>query len=45
MQVQEVSLDEMWKVIEMFGIKREMLEGKISKQDIQDLYLLIKSKK
>jgi hypothetical protein len=45
MQIEEVSLDEMWKVIERFGIKREMLDGKISNQDIKDLYLLIRSKK
>lgn len=46
MQTEEVSLDEMWKVIEDFGINRKMLESKnLSHQEIKDLYLLIQSKK
>lgn len=42
----EVSVEEMWKVIESFGIDRKMLEmGHPDNQKIKDLYQLIKSKK
>ena len=42
----EVPVDEMWKVIESFGIDRKMLEmTHPDNQKIKDLYLLIKSKK
>ena len=40
------SLEEMWKVIEQYGIKREMLEeSNPTNQDILILYNLIKQKK
>ena len=42
----QVSLEEMWKVIEGFGIDRKMLERtNLDEQKIKDLYQLIKSKK
>ncbi len=45
MQIEEASLDEMWKAIECFGINRKMLENKnLSHEEIKELYLLIKSK-
>lgn len=42
MQVNDVSLDEMWKVIEDFGVKRDLVE-KISPSydQIEEVYLLI----
>ena len=43
---EEVSVEEMWKVIENFGINRKMLERtNPNSQKIIDLYHLIKSKK
>jgi len=43
---EEVSVEEMWKVIESFGIDRKMLERtNPDNQKIKDLYQLIKSKK
>ena len=43
---EEVSVEEMWKVIESFGIDRKMLERtNLDNQKIKDLYQLIKSKK
>ena len=43
---EEVSVEEMWKVIESFGINRKMLERtNQDDQKIKDLYHLIKSKK
>ena len=40
------SIDEMWKVIENFGIKRKVFgKSNPSYQEIRELYLLIKSKK
>lgn len=42
----EVSIEEMWKVIESFGINRKMLERvNPNSQIIKDLYQSIKSKK
>ena len=42
----EVSIEEMWKIIESFGIDRKMLERtNPDDQKIKELYLLIKSKK
>jgi len=42
MQVSEVSLDEMWKVMEDFGVKRDLVE-KInpSREQVEEVYLLI----
>ena len=46
MNLEEISLDEMWEVIESFGINRKMFErSNPSEQKIKDLYLLIKNKK
>jgi len=46
MQISEVSLDEMWKVIEEFGVKRDMVkEINPSWQQIEEVYLLIKQAK
>ena len=47
MQVVELSLDEMWKTIEAFGIKRELLDpqNRLSYKTIYDLYLTIKIRK
>jgi hypothetical protein len=46
MSYEEISVDEMWKVIESFGIDRKMLEmANIDNQKIKDLYQSIKSKK
>ena len=46
MRAKEISIDEMWEVIENFGIAREIYERhNPSYSDIQALYLLIKSKK
>ncbi len=40
------SIDEMWKVIESFGIKREVFKlNNPSYQEIKSLYLLIKKNK
>jgi len=40
------SIDEMWKEIETFGIKREIFKlSNPSYQQIRDLYLLIKKGK
>lgn len=48
LEMEEVSLasiDEMWKVIENFGIKRTIFgKSNPSYQEIKDLYLLIKKK-
>ena len=42
----EVSIEEMWKIIESFGIDRKMLERtNPDAQKIKELYHLIKSKK
>jgi hypothetical protein len=42
---EEVSVEEMWKVIESFGIDRKMLERtNPDNQKIKDLYQSIKSK-
>jgi hypothetical protein len=42
----DVSLDEMWKVLEDFGIKRTTFQSeRLSDREIKDLYLLIKSKR
>ncbi|MHB8601769.1 MAG: hypothetical protein ACYC6W_12100 [Nitrosotalea sp.] len=40
-------MDEMWKTIEVFGIKREVLDprNKLSYKTIHDLYLTIKIRK
>ena len=45
MQVQKVSLEKMWRVIEMFGIKRELLDptNELSYKTIHALYLTIKN--
>ena len=44
--INKVSIEEMWKVIESFGIDRKMLERtNPDNQKIKDLYQLIKSKK
>lgn len=46
MSYEEISVEEMWKVIESFGIDRRMLERtNPSNQKIKDLYQSIKSKK
>jgi len=46
LNLEEISLDEMWEVIESFGIDRKMLErSNPSEEKIRDLYLLIKNKK
>ena len=46
MTYEETSVEEMWKVIESFGIDRKMLERtNPDDQKIKDLYQLIKSKK
>ena len=43
---EEVSVEEMWKVIEDFGISRVMLERKhLASGQIENLYLLIMGKK
>jgi len=43
---EEVSVEEMWKVIEDFGISRVMLERKhLTADQIENLYLLIMGKK
>jgi signal recognition particle subunit SEC65 len=46
MQVSEVSLDEMWKVMEEFGVKRDLVE-KINpgREQIEEVYMLIKQAK
>jgi hypothetical protein len=42
MQVGEVSLDEMWKVIEDFGVKRDLTEkSNPSREQIKEIYMLI----
>lgn len=43
MQILEASRDEMWKVIEMFGIKRKLLDphDELHYKTIHDLYLTI----
>lgn len=45
MQVEKVSLDEMWDIIERFGIKRKLIDphSKLSYGIIHDLYLTIKN--
>jgi len=46
MNSEEVSIEEMWKVIVSFGINRKMLERtNPNNQKIKDLYQSIKSKK
>ena len=46
MQMGDVSLDEMWKVIEDFGVKRDMVEKiNLSWQQIEEVYLLIQQVK
>lgn len=47
MQVVEVSLNEMWKTIEVFGIKRKLLDprNELHYETIRDLYLTIKNSK
>ena len=46
MSYEEISVEEMWKVIESFGIDRRMLERtNPSNQKIKNLYQSIKSKK
>jgi radical SAM superfamily enzyme with C-terminal helix-hairpin-helix motif len=46
MSSEEVSLEEMWKVIVSFGIDRKMLERmNPNGEKIKDLYQSIKSKK
>ncbi len=43
---EEVSVEEMWKEIEAFGISRDMLERRHpTLKEIKDLYLVIKAKK
>ena len=45
MNHEEVSVEEMWKVIESFGINRKMLERtNPDNRKIKDLYQSIKSK-
>lgn len=45
-QLDTVSLEEMWKVIENFGINRAKFEKTYpTREDIKDLYLAIKEKK
>jgi hypothetical protein len=45
MSYEEISVEEMWKVIESFGIDRRMLERtNLSNQKIKDLYQSIKNK-
>ena len=45
MQVQKIPLDEMWRVIEMFGIKHELLDptNELPYETIHALYLTIKN--
>jgi hypothetical protein len=47
MQNMEVPIDEMWKTIEAFGIKRKLLDprDRLSYRTIRDLYLAIKTRK
>jgi hypothetical protein len=43
---EEVSVEEMWKVIEDFGISRAMLERKhLTAEQVKNLYMLIMGKK
>lgn len=44
MQVEKASLDEMWNIIERFGIKRKLVDphSKLSYGTIHDLYLTIR---
>jgi hypothetical protein len=43
---EEVSVEEMWKVIEDFGINRTMLERKhLTAEQVKNLYMLIMGKK
>lgn len=44
MQTKDVSLDEMWDAIIDYGIKREMIEGRISHHQLWELYISIKNK-
>jgi hypothetical protein len=43
----EMPLDEMWKTIEAFGIKRKLLDprNRLPYRTIHDLYLTIKMRK
>jgi len=41
MQVEDASLDEMWRTIEKFGIERRLIEDKMNNQEVKELYLLI----
>ena len=45
MQVQEISLEDMWQVIEIFGIRRELLDphNELSYKTVHALYLTIKN--
>jgi len=45
MQVEKVSLGEMWKVIEAFGIKRKLIDphNRLPYGTIHELYLTIKN--
>lgn len=45
MQVEKISVDKMWNIIEGFGIKRELIDpySKLSYGTIHDLYLTIKN--
>lgn len=45
MQTEEVSLDEMWKAIEQFGLKREMLEDNLSSRQVWELFVSIQNRK
>ena len=45
MMEQDVSIDEMWKIIEIYGINRKMMEmHHTNPQEIQALYQIIKKK-
>ena len=41
MAKEDVSLDEMWLVIERFGLSRRMLEGRLGPREVFEIYLSI----
>ena len=42
MQPQEPSLDEMWSLIERFGLRRKMLEDRLEASQVLELYMSIR---
>jgi uncharacterized protein YfkK (UPF0435 family) len=43
--MEDVSIDEMWKIIERYGINRKMMEmHHTNQEEIQALYQIIKKK-